>query len=172
MKSPQEYAATGNEYAHQVALFMWANMAASFGLQAAGLPDSYKRAGYAAWIRANRTTPDQVPELAWLFAIKNAEKGGAIRGGLAKAEGVKSGVPDLCLPVPQIEHLPQTTIIKHGLYIELKRPGSDSKAKGRASDAQDNWQGFLAVNGYRVDICFGWEAARDCLLQYLGRADG
>jgi hypothetical protein len=60
------------------------------------------------------------PELALLHAIPNGghrHKAVAVR---LKAEGVKRGVPDLCLPVPRGGH--------HGLYLEMKtRQGRKSR---------------------------------------------
>ena len=53
------------------------------------------------------------PELGLLYAIPNGGKR-AIKTAIAlKAQGVKSGVPDMCLPVARGAY--------HGLYIELKR---------------------------------------------------
>ena len=53
------------------------------------------------------------PELWLLYAIPNGGKR-AIKTAIAlKAQGVKSGVPDMCLPVARGGY--------HGLYIELKR---------------------------------------------------
>ena len=51
-------------------------------------------------------------------------------GGRLRAEGLKSGVPDLCLPSAHGEY--------HGLYIEMKRTKrrqGDPGAKGMAGDA-------------------------------------
>ena len=52
----------------------------------------------------------QHPELKMLYAIPNGGARNAITGALLKAEGVKPGVPDLCLPVARGKY--------HGLYIE------------------------------------------------------
>lgn len=173
MKTPAQTAATGTEFSHQAALFQWANVAAKFGLTAAGNDFTYTQPGLAAKLLLSYN--DAVPELAWLFAIKNAGHGDAIRGARSAAEGVKAGVPDLCLPVPR----PKPNAFDgpsnckyHGLYIELKRPKSEHKRKGVASIAQDDWQAHLSSVGYRVAVSYGWEHARDCLLQYLGRSNG
>ena len=71
-----------------------------------------------------------------------------------RAEGVKSGVPDICLPVPSGPY--------HGLYIELKTH------HGRPSEAQEQWIAALRRHGYRAEICRGWEAARAVIEDYLG----
>lgn len=167
MKTPQEYAANGTEFAHQAALFMWCGVAAKFGVAAANDEASYSEKGHAA--KLLMFARDTVPELEWLYAVKNAVgRNSAVTGARNVAEGVKAGVPDLCLPIPAFR--PGYGLIKfHGLYIEMKRPGSEGKRKGVASDQQDKWQAFLRNSGYAVEVCFGWEAARDAILKYLGR---
>ena len=52
------------------------------------------------------------PELALLFHIPNGGTRDAIEGRHLKQQGVKRGVPDLCLPVARGGY--------HSLYIELK----------------------------------------------------
>ena len=52
------------------------------------------------------------PELALLYHIPNGGKRDRIVAAKLKAQGVKPGVPDLCLPVPRGKY--------HGLYIEMK----------------------------------------------------
>lgn len=77
-----------------------------------------------------------------------------------KAEGVKPGVPDICLPVARNGH--------HGLYIELKR-----RKYGRVSEDQLKWIEALMHEGYDCAVCCGWEAARDVINGYLeGDNDG
>lgn len=123
--NPEQIASSGTERAEQMALFAWA--ALSVGT---------------------------FPELRLMFAIKNAEKGGAIRGSMAKAEGVKAGVSDIMLPVPR--HC------VHGLFIELK-----TKTKGKASKEQLEFGDEMFKNGYGFCICKGWEEAKNVLVQYL-----
>lgn len=112
------------EHAEQVALFRWAGLA--------------------------RT---RHPELALLFAIPNGGHRHIQVARRLKAEGVRPGVPDICLPVPRGGW--------HGLYLELKT------ATGATSSEQRSWLEALAAQGYRVAVCRGWEAARECLRAYL-----
>jgi len=74
------------------------------------------------------------------------------------AEGLKKGVPDLCLPVARGKH--------HGLYIELKKPKGS-----RLSTDQEMWISALQKQGYRAQVCYGWREARDTILSYLGGQD-
>lgn len=53
------------------------------------------------------------PELALLYHVPNGGSRKKAEAGRFRAEGVKAGVPDLCLPVARGGF--------HGLYIELKR---------------------------------------------------
>jgi hypothetical protein len=100
------------------------------------------------------------PELGLLFAIPNA---GGYRGGYKKnvvrvvnmlREGVKSGVPDLFLPVARGGY--------HGLFVEMKR-----EKGGRLSQHQKEWGEALTAQGYLVVSCPGWDAARHNLIHYL-----
>lgn len=165
MKTPWQYAETGNEFSHQVALFMWANMARVYGPDLANDPNTYTMAGYA---NSACKRDKSIPELQWLHAIKNAGHGDAIRGARSAAEGVKAGVPDIFLPVPRpmYQVLPQDTCTEffHGMYVEMKRP-----KRGVVADIQTKWHVYLRDAGYCVETCYGWQAARDAILRYLGR---
>lgn len=164
MKTPWQMAEVGSEYAHQTALFAWAAVAVQAGIAAANDPDCYTIKGHMEVYR--QTSIDRMVELQWLHAIKNAGHGDAIRGARAAAEGVRAGVPDIFLPVPRYGW---NGIWTCGLYIELKRPSSKGKAAGNPSDVQIKWADYLQRAGYQVAICYGWEAARDAILSYLGR---
>lgn len=166
MKSPWDYAASGTEYAEQVALFQWSNMAARFGLRAADDPQSYKVRGHAL-TRLGEGAFDGVPQLRLLFAIKNAGHGDAVRGARSAAEGVKPGVPDTMLPVPILHEGARERC--SGLFIELKRVVKVQRKAGTVSDKQEQWQVDLQEQGYCVQVCYGWLAAREVLLNYLGR---
>lgn len=175
---PWAYAAkTKNEHAEQVALFMWANMARNFGPIIAADPHSYNIAGFA---KKQADHPGQLgykvyseplPQLKWLHAIPNQGHGDAVRGGRSKAEGVKAGVADVFLPVPQTNWDYQGGLeIYHGFYIELKRQDSLGKPKGRPSEVQLEFQTDMRAAGYRHEVIYGWELARNAILSYLGRA--
>lgn len=175
MVDPWSYAEkTRNEYAEQVALFMWANMAAQYGHEIAMTPAAYTVAGWAkhhgqAAIDSGNSYP--LPQLNRLFAIKNAGHGDAIRGAMSKAEGVKPGVPDIMLPVPKLApcFAPAigVAVLHNGYFLELKRRKSARGGQGRASSEQTDWHKYLVDTGYKVDIFVGWELARDGLLRYL-----
>lgn len=94
-----------------------------------------------------------------MFHIPNGGKRGKVEAIRFKAEGVKAGVPDICLPVPRGEW--------HGLYIELKR-----REGGRVSQDQVDWMEALMRQGYYTAICRGSEDAQRVILAYLGAKGG
>lgn len=95
------------------------------------------------------------PELKLLFAIPNGGYRPISVAISMKETGTKSGVPDIFLPVPMWSF--------HGLFIEMKRVKG-----GAVSVNQKEWITGLRENGYRVEVCKGFEAARDTILEYLG----
>lgn len=100
------------------------------------------------------------PELKLLYHVPNGGSRHKAEAGRLRAEGVKAGVPDLCLPVARGGC--------HGLYIELKR-----QRGGRTSDLQTGWLEALMKQGYQVEVCKGWEAAAKTIIQYLeGKENG
>ena len=70
-----------------------------------------------------------------------------------KRSGVRAGFPDIFLGVAKKGY--------HGLFIELKVKG------GRVSDNQAKWIDNLTEQGYFVMVCYGWEAARRTICDYL-----
>lgn len=95
------------------------------------------------------------PELALLHHIPNGGSRNYVEAARLKAQGVKPGVPDLCLPVARGQY--------HGLYIEMKR-----QRGGRVSDEQKEWIAALTAQGYRTAVCKGAEEAIREITQYLG----
>lgn len=93
------------------------------------------------------------PELALMFAIPNGGHRHPATAAKLKAEGVKAGVPDICLPVARGEY--------HGLWIELKA------GRNKPTPPQVQWHMRLSQQGYRVAVCYGWEAAREVIEEYL-----
>lgn len=97
------------------------------------------------------------PELSLLYHIPNEGKRSVATGRRMRQEGLKRGVPDICLPVARSG--------KHGLYIELKR------IKGsKVSDDQREWLSALEDQGYAVALCKGWEAAAKVIEKYIKEA--
>lgn len=105
-----------------------------------------------SWAAYNRR---KYPELELLFHIPNEGKRTVINGARLKAQGMKPGVPDICLPVPNLKYT--------ALYIELKRRNG-----GKVSDAQRGWIAALNRVGCRAVVCHGWDEAREEIESYLG----
>ena len=93
------------------------------------------------------------PELALLYHIPNGGKRDVIEAKHLKAQGVKSGVPDLHLPVSRKGY--------NGLYIEMKTD------IGRPTENQKWWIEKLNIQGNYAVVCHSWEEARKCLIWYL-----
>lgn len=93
------------------------------------------------------------PCLKLLHHVPNGGSRSTVEGANLKRQGVKRGVPDLCLPAPRGRF--------HGLYIELKT------LTGKTSPDQDWWIEQLAAQGYSACVCHGWESAVRMLEWYL-----
>lgn len=94
------------------------------------------------------------PEIALLYAVPNGGSRHPAEAARLKQQGVKSGVPDMCLPVARGGY--------HGLYIELKRVKG-----GRVSEQQKQWLAALNAQGYKAVVCKGAGEALDVLQKYL-----
>lgn len=124
MLSAERIAAGGSEHDHQAALFAWA--AINVGIY---------------------------PELSAMYAVPNGGARSARTGARMKAEGVKAGVPDICLPVARCGY--------NALYIEMKTE------VGKLSQAQADFGRLLERWGNRVVICRKWNAAALEIENYL-----
>lgn len=93
------------------------------------------------------------PEIELMYAIPN---GGVRHIGTAiklKKEGVKAGVPDICLPIARGGF--------HSLYIEMKY------GKNKANKQQLLWMEKLKAQGHQCEVCIGWVEAKDIIRGYL-----
>lgn len=88
------------------------------------------------------------------FAIPNGGKRSGLEAFKFKRTGVKSGIPDLCIPIPSKSY--------HGLYIELKRMSGS-----RVSDSQVYWIDYLNRVGYYAVIAKGFDEAKHIITEYL-----
>ena len=145
--TPMQLAAKGTESGHQKAFFAWCAMAHLNGFEAAGDPSSYVAPGWQGLKRP-------VPALRWIHAIPNGGLRDPVSAALAKAEGVKRGIPDIFLPFPKGGY--------YGLYIEMKKPG-----KFKVSDEQNEFLNYSLANGYMSSICVGWIEAASSVFYYL-----
>lgn len=100
------------------------------------------------------TQENKYPELELLHHIPNGGKRDKRTAEKLKAEGVKAGVPDICLPVARKGY--------NNLYIELKRIG------GKASKEQKQWIDKLNKAGNKAVIKEGWIEAAKTIIDYLG----
>ena len=108
----------------QTALFEWANLSAG-----------------------------KYPELKLMFHIPNGGRRDVVEAAHLKQQGVKAGVPDLCLPVARGQY--------HGLYLELKAEG------GRHSESQKAWLDDLNKQGYKAVTAYGFDEAQTAIEDYL-----
>ena len=133
MLTPEQVAKANTEHAHQAALFMWANLCMRV-----------------------------YPELEWMYAIPNGGMRDKITAGKLKAEGVKSGVSDVCLPVRRGCY--------SGLYVEMKKPAMKPKrdgSKGGVSDDQHRFGYFVQEQGFGFVVCYSWKEASEIIIWYL-----
>lgn len=94
------------------------------------------------------------PELALLFAVPNGGYRDRIEAHNLRLQGVRAGVPDMCLPVPRGGY--------GALYIELKR-----RKGGRVSEEQRVWIDALNRAGNKAVICKGFDEAKAAIEEYL-----
>lgn len=119
--------------------------------KAAPAKEASEQTNLIAWANLQAKT---MPELARLFAVPNGGSRHMLEAVSLKRQGVKKGVPDLCLPVPRHG--------RHGLYIEMKRISG-----GIVSKEQKDWIAYLNSQGYVAVVCKGFEEARQAILDYL-----
>lgn len=105
------------------------------------------------WARANEAF---IPELKLLHHVPN--EGKRSNGPVMKAAGLKTGVPDLCLPVARGKF--------HGLYIEMKY------GTGKTTKAQEEFMSMLREQGYKTAVAYSAEQAREIIRHYLARGKG
>jgi hypothetical protein len=116
----------------------------------AAAPEHEHQVALVAWARIAQLSR---PELGLLFAIPNGGGRDKRTAGRLKAEGVRAGVPDLCLAVARGAW--------HGLFVEMK------SATGTLSAEQLWWAEQLAGQGYAVITCRGFDEAKAAIERYL-----
>lgn len=92
------------------------------------------------------------PHWEFIFAIPNGGHRHVVVAAKLKAEGVKRGVPDICIPFPRGRY--------HGMYIEMKKKGNTTSPK------QKEYLVFLESVGYVTVVCYSATEAMKMLKWY------
>jgi hypothetical protein len=95
----------------------------------------------------------RIPGLNMIYHIPNGGSRNKAEAANLKKQGVRPGVPDLCLPIASRGY--------HGLYIEMKTKD------GVTSKDQKDWIMSLREQGYAAKVCRGFEDAKEFICKYL-----
>ena len=88
-----------------------------------------------------------------MYHIPNEGKRSKVTGAQLKAQGLKAGVPDVCLPVAHGGYI--------GLYVEMKvKPN-------RPTENQKQWLRALRGAGHFTAVAYTWEEAKNLIVEYL-----
>ena len=90
-----------------------------------------------------------------VYAIPNGGSRDVREARNLKRQGVKAGVPDLCIPIPKGQYA--------ALYIEMKRIRFS-----KTSQEQKDWIELLNKEGNMAVICHGADEAIKTINRYLG----
>jgi hypothetical protein len=101
----------------------------------------------------------KLPDTHWIHAIPNGGARSAASAGRLKAEGVRTGVWDVFVPVPRRGH--------HGLYLEFKRPEHRTHKNGGLTQEQVEFGMQAHTLGYKMKAVYTWREAALALLEYL-----
>ena len=108
----------------------------------------------AALFRWASYAQTQYEELKLMYHVPNEGKRSAVTGARMKQAGLKSGVPDVCLPTAHGGYI--------GLYIEMKvKPN-------KPTENQKQWLRALREAGHFTAVCYTWEEAKNLIEEYLG----
>lgn len=117
------------------------------------LSENQIQAKFIAWCNDASLRDRRLKDLEYIFHIPNGSNKSPATRVLFKKIGLKSGVPDIFLPVPSRGY--------HGLWIEFK------SSKGRLSDTQKKYHEALVRLGYQVIVCRMYMQAINLMLDYL-----
>lgn len=157
--TPEKLAKSGSEHGHQTAFFAYAAVAQLHGFGVADLWANGHKIPEATALTKMHNDYKPLPMLKWMHAIANGGSRGdtdlsrKIEGGKMKAEGVKKGVSDICLPFCNGKF--------SGLYIEMK------KEKGVVSAEQKEFGEFVKSQHFCFEVCYSWVEAIAVLKQYF-----
>jgi hypothetical protein len=109
-------------------------------------------------LRLNET---RFPHLAFIYAIPNGGHRHVAVAGKLKAEGVKRGISDICMPFPNVPMNPESPHYV-GAYVEMK------DGKNKATKEQQEFLNFVQGQGYAGIVARSCEEALDFIEYYCG----
>ena len=112
------------------------------------------QAAFFCWAQQQDCKP-----LEFMHAIPNGGLRNKVQASHLKAEGVRPGVPDVCLPYPCGQY--------HGLYLEFKKPGHEGRKDGGLSKHQIRYRDFLKSCNYAHKVVYSWLQAAEETVNYL-----
>lgn len=113
-------------------------------------PEEAQQIAFFEWLKQ---AEKEHPGLALAFAVPNERKCSIQRRISMRKAGVKSGIPDIMIPLPNERY--------HGLFIEMKvKPN-------KATPEQKVMLHALALAGYYSVICWSAEEAIEVTSDYL-----
>jgi hypothetical protein len=127
------------------------------GVKRRAKPRELERRHQVALIKWVRTVKDAYPVLDLLYAVPNGGYRNIYVARKLKAEGVRAGVADLCLPAARRGY--------HGLYLEMK------SEEGVATKEQKAFLRGVLEEGYCAVIVEGVGEAIEVLQWYIGIID-
>lgn len=120
-----------------------------------------QQATFIEWVDTHKK---RFPVLELIYSIPNGSDKSKTLRYVMQLTGLRSGVPDMCLPVRSKAWNDLTDEVRYiGLYIEFKRPSG-----GTVSPEQKLWIARLQEAGHRVEVCRSWTDAAELVIEHLG----
>jgi len=109
------------------------------------------------------------PCLKYMYAIPNAGQRHPAVGAKMKAEGLKPGMLDFCLPWPKEDLQFKNFCVRElydicGLYIEMKTP---PKQPSKISTEQKDCLKYLISVGYEAHVAWSADEAIEIIKNYI-----
>jgi len=120
------------------------------------------------WAELNKK---KYPCLGFIYAIPNMSMAHVNFRVKMKAEGLKKGMLDWCLPWPIVCHKMHGDLYSFcGLYVEMKVPPvgyPNSRPLSKISNDQKEWIAYFLDVGYEVKVAWSADEAIGHLKEYV-----
>jgi hypothetical protein len=110
-------------------------------------PETLAQIAVFDWIRLHKEISP------YAFHIPNEGKRSYFMGAILKRMGMRSGVSDIFIAIPNKTY--------HGAFIELK------EGKNKPTNSQLQFLQDMSDKGYFTKVCFGSDETIECIKQYM-----